>query len=186
MFYVALADSAEGKQRIEYLYHKYRKQMFCVANRILNDCFDAEDAVHNAFVGVFSTVSKVPDNEQYERAYMLTAARNAAIDIYNKNARSVTFEIEIDQVYDDEVLKQVIASENREMLSRAIARLPDKYRDVLLMQQVYNLKVSEIAAAFGRKTETVEKQLSRARALLIKFCLEEGMVLENGKITFGV
>lgn len=187
MFYAALVDSVEGKQRIEYLYLTYRKQMFFVANSILNDTFEAENAVHDAFVGIAVSIEHVPHgSEKEEQLYVLACARHAAYKLIEKNKRHMAeFDItsldEADIMLDDVTFAQVAASENAEMLNRAIARLPDKYRDVLLMQHVYNLKVKEIAAVFSRKPDTVEKQLARARSRLYKLCIEEGMVLGNEK-----
>ena len=48
--YVQMLDTPEEKIRFEQIYTKYRGMMYCIANSILKNDQDAEDAVHNAFI----------------------------------------------------------------------------------------------------------------------------------------
>lgn len=190
-FYAVLAGDSEGQKRIENLYYSYRKQMFFVANALLNDTYEAENAVHDAFVGIAVSIDKVPKNEQDERLYVLTCARNAASKL-EKKRRRYSAEINIDDLNEadlmvaDAVFESVAASENMELLKRAIARLPDIYRDVLLLHCVYDMKVKDMAQLLGRKAATAEKQLARARAALCRLCAEEGMVFANEKSSVAI
>lgn len=54
----------------------------------------------------------------------------------------------------------------REALARAIARLPEPFRDVVSMREVDDLSYEEIALATGTSIGTVRSRLSRARARL--------------------
>lgn len=49
-FYLALLDTAEEKSRFEELYLLYRQDMYKTAYSILQDSFEAEDVVHEAFL----------------------------------------------------------------------------------------------------------------------------------------
>ncbi|MGB9762891.1 MAG: RNA polymerase sigma factor [Minisyncoccia bacterium] len=57
--YLAMLDGEEDKNKFELLYVTYRKLMFYVANRILNDERLAEDAVHQTFLKILENFDKV-------------------------------------------------------------------------------------------------------------------------------
>lgn len=50
--YLALIDDEKDKIKFREIYEEYSKQMWYVANEILHDRFLAEDAVHDAFLGI--------------------------------------------------------------------------------------------------------------------------------------
>ena len=52
LVYLQAIDNPEDRTRFEAMYSAYRGLMFHVANRILQNPQDAEDAVHLAFLGL--------------------------------------------------------------------------------------------------------------------------------------
>ena len=50
VYYLQMLDTPEEKIRFEQIYLKYRGLMYQVADGILHNRQDAEDAVHNAFL----------------------------------------------------------------------------------------------------------------------------------------
>lgn len=79
LLYTAMIDEKPDQLRFERIYHSYRKQMMLVADRILHNRDEAEDAVQNALLGIARNIKNVPQDERVERAYVLTAAKNAAL-----------------------------------------------------------------------------------------------------------
>ena len=206
MLYAAVIDDAEDIKKFEKIYYEYREQMFFVANKILRDSYEAEDAVQNALLGIARNIRTLPDDDAcLVRAYTLTAAKNAALNMLPEKQRRDKM-LHIDTVdehnasYDESAFDRIAASEDVEMLSRAMSRMPDIYRDVLLLHCVCGLKVGQAelgigtalldygqtADVLGRKKTTVDKQLGRARKLLVRFCAEDGVVFEHGKNKAGV
>ena len=73
MIYLSIIETAEDRSLFEQIYYNYRKQMFFVANGILNDNFLAEDAVHEAFLGIAKQITLLQDMpESKMKAYVLT------------------------------------------------------------------------------------------------------------------
>ena len=166
--------------------------MFRAARAIVTTDEDAEDAVQNALLGIARSIRTLPDDDAcLVRAYTLTAAKNAALNMLPEKQRRDKM-LHIDTVdehnasYDESAFDRIAASEDVEMLSRAMSRMPDIYRDVLLLHCVCGLKVGQTADILGRKKTTVDKQLGRARKLLVRFCAEDGVVFEHGKNKAGV
>ena len=52
LFYTAMIDDKPDQLRFERVYHSYRRQMLVVAERVLHDREEAEDAVQNALLGL--------------------------------------------------------------------------------------------------------------------------------------
>ena len=56
-------------------------------------------------------------------------------------------------------------------LSRAIQSLPEHYRQVILLRDVEELTIDEIAAALDRTRESVKAMLHRARVMVREYLL---------------
>lgn len=71
-----------------------------------------------------------------------------------------------------DVARAVLAQEEREDLRRAVAELPDPYREVVSMRFLAERSVAEIATVTGRPEATIKTQLYRGLARL-RTLLEE-------------
>ena len=60
------------------------------------------------------------------------------------------------------------AEERMEIVRRAVARLPGKYRDALVLFYFHEMDVSETAQSLGVAEGTIKARLHRGRALLEK------------------
>jgi RNA polymerase sigma-70 factor (ECF subfamily) len=61
---------------------------------------------------------------------------------------------------------QLVREESNRMIRRAIDRLPDAYRTVLMLRDIEDLDGSETAAALGTTPNAVKVRLHRARMAL--------------------
>ena len=50
--YLAMIETEEERSKFEKIYIQYRRLMYSVAFRVLNNSEDAEDAVHTAFIRI--------------------------------------------------------------------------------------------------------------------------------------
>lgn len=141
----------------------YQKQMLFVAEQILHNHHDAEDAVQTALFRI--SRQKLPKNTQALRAYVLTAARNAALDLLPKQCRDANID-DIIVPCSEDLFEQVAASQDYDRLLAAIDCLPLKYKEVLMLRYVHELEPKQIAKLLNRSRSTVHKQLSRAKAQL--------------------
>ena len=71
--------------------------------------------------------------------------------------------------------RETLDREVRVALRAAVARLPERYRVVVVLRYFNELSVDEVAAATGRSSSTVGVQLLRARRLLRKAMGESGV-----------
>lgn len=166
-FYLTLVDGEDDKNKLERLYGSYRLKMWYTANRILADAFLAEDAVHDAFVGVAKNIDKIDEADTAKTcAYLITAAKNSAISIMRKSKPDST--VSIDEVFDVHDRSADTAFEEMETQKRArhiLEEMPETYRDVLYYLLVENMSEKEIATLLSRNINTVRQQVRRGRMI---------------------
>lgn len=168
LFYTLLIEEDDDKAKFEKIYTLYRKKMWYAANSVLSDAYLAEDAVHNAFIGVAKNMKRIEDaDSQKTLSYVITAAKNAAIDILRKN-KGIT-ETDIDELYDvsdKENSSFDRAFETEDFIVNTLAAMPTVYSDVLYLLIVEQMSEKEIAEFLGRKPGTIHQQVRRGRAIL--------------------
>ena len=170
MFYMALIDDKEDQCRFERIYYSYRKQMVLVADRVLHNQSDAEDAVQDALMRIARNIANVPRDEKVERAYMLTAAKNAALNMLpaQQRRREMLDLADVQAAGTDDLFRQVQNCRDYELLLRSI-------RQVLMLVYVQEQTPKAAADVLGRPYETLRKQLQRGKRLLIELCRKEGL-----------
>lgn len=171
IIYLQMIESDEDKSKFEQLYIMYKGLMFHVAMKILKNEFDAEDAVHQAFLSLIENLKKISDVKcPKTRAYIVIITERKAIDIIRSRSKLVDMEF-WESTYGIE-----IPLPGDHGLADAMARLPAAYRDILLLRyrdilllRYYNgYSVREISSMLHIKKDTAQKQLWRAKAALQK------------------
>lgn len=184
MMYLSIVETAEEQSLFERIYYAYRKQMFFVAKGILNDENLAEDALQEAFLGIAKQINLFRDMPENKiKAYVLTAAKNAAINLCKQEEKIRQYHIGYDDslsVSDrDQILDEQICKETCQILISEIFKLSPFQRDILLLRYSTSLNCTQIAIALGKKPSTVRKELSRARQALRNSCKKEGLEIED-------
>lgn len=176
--YLAMIDEQVDKIRFEEIYYGYHKQMLVVANRVLCNMDDAEDAVQDALIRIARNMDAIRDREDWAvRGYVLTVAKNSALKVLAKNQRNskAIDVLKVKPEKDEDVFDHVLNCLDYQLLLRSIQHLEPLYRQVLMLVYVQKQSLKEVADILGRKEETVRKQLYRGRKLLIEFCKKEGL-----------
>lgn len=171
--YLAMIDSPEEKLKFELIYERYKNLMFYTANSVLGDTRDSEDVVHDAFIKIIEIIDDISDpNSPQTSCLIVTITENKAIDLYRKRKVKtvVPFEEEYIGVPEQSMINQI---EENDRLVKAIALLPGKYREVLLLKYSHGYSMDEIAMILSMSKENVKKIIQRARKKLEKQLSEE-------------
>ena len=179
ILYADLIDGAANRLRFEEIYETYCRQMFYKANSILQDAYEAEDAVHDAFIGIARNMKTVASiaNEQDLRYYVLRAAENAA---YNRTRQTkhYTQAVPLEDVghvlSSGEFWETICSKLDYEALVGIIAAMPRTYREVLYYHFVLEFTMPEVAQSLNLKLTTAKQRLVRGKKLLLQALEKEG------------
>lgn len=167
LFYLMLIETQEDQTKFEMLYMRYRGLMFTVADKILNNKWDSEDAVHLAFVKVAEHIKKIDVSvEPVVRGYLVTIATNKAIDIYRKKRRRQRREVQL-----HENIGYEYKGENP--LTFCLFQLPQTYKEVLSLKILHGYTAKEIAKMLDMTEANVHKTYQRAKKKLVKLYTKE-------------
>lgn len=168
LIYLQALDSAEDRTRFEALYTAYRGLMFHVARRILNNDQDAEDAVHMAFLSL-AEHALPPELGPRARCLTATVAERKAIDLYCAKQRHPQAELE--------EVPGCAAPPSDGTLAGAMAALPPRYREVLLLKYYNGYSAAEIAGLLDLTPGNVRQLTARAKRRLAAELAERGEVI---------
>ena len=168
LIYLQAIDSQEDRARFETLYTAYRGLMFHIANRILQNTQDAEDAVHQAFLSLAGC--RLPEELGPKARHLAaTVAERKAIDLYRARLRHPEEEL------DENTLPGCAPPFSDGTLAGAMAALPPKYREVLLLKYYNGYSAGEIGVFLNLSAANVRQILARGRKKLAAELEERGM-----------
>lgn len=180
-FYMAMLDEPEDKVLFEQAYNRYKSKMIALAYSITGNYHDAEEAVSSAFFKIARHFDKIKKRKAQERAaYYCVIAKNCAYDILReqnkRNEVPLDEDIEIPDG-DSDVSDEVLSDYGYDRVIDAIRSLPEKYAQVLYLQNVTGLSIREIADDLGTTEDVVRKRLERARVKLRAILEEQGITV---------
>lgn len=143
---------------------------------MVGSAHDAEDVLQEAFLRALQASDKYRGGDA--RAWVLTIVRNSARNfLRNRASREEAWTEKVPEPHDGSpgVETRLIEGARREALRAAIARLPDDFRETLVLREMEGLSYKEIAGVLDVPLGTVMSRLSRARALLLADLSEGGM-----------
>ena len=171
LIYLQVIDAPEDRDQFITLYETYRGLMFYVANQILQNEQDAEDAVHDAFLSVAEHIKKFSRLERHKtKAFLVTIVENQAIDLYRKKTHRK------EEILWEETTGLAPAYEPEDGLTRCILKLPARYREFLRLKHELGYSTKEVAELMGISWPAARKLEQRARDRLEELCREEGIL----------
>ena len=149
-----------GKAEFEQVVRAYASDLFRYVYWLCRDRAQAEDLVQETFARAWAAWQDQRD-EKAVKAWLYAIARNEHARLYERKR------VDIDP---DAELEALVASPHDPGLAldlrKAFGRLPEAFRDCLLLQVLGGLSSAEIAAAAGATEEAVNMRLARARRAL--------------------
>lgn len=155
---IELCLNQDRKAQCE-LFMRYKDAMFTVLYRLTSNREDAEDALQEGFVKVFTKLYTWKGNSSIG-SWMKTIFIRTAIE----KLRNRFLWVDIEDVTEEST--SLDENLTGEILEKAIGRLEDGYRSVFLLVEVEGYKHKEVATMLGISEGTSKSQLSRAKKKL--------------------
>lgn len=152
----------------EELVEATHRQAYGLALRVVSDRHEAEDVTQEAYLRVFRALPRFRGEARFE-TWLYRIVANAAIDHLKRRRRLgdlVAEPEELELVDDASAPSGGDTLAARDELDRALARLPDETRAVVVLKDVYGLSCEEIGDRLGLSEGAVKVRLHRARRKL--------------------
>lgn len=167
--------------RFEALVRAYEKIVYNLALRTLGNPQDAMDAAQEAFLRAYKGLASFRGDSKFSVwLYRLTA--NVCTDMLRKRSR--TMEISLTEEEENAVFDipderfcpqtELEKKQLRQSVRRGLLKLPDEFRQVLLLRELGGLSYEEIAQTTGLEPGTVKTRIFRARKKLAAILMRDG------------
>ncbi len=165
-----IADCLAGKRNAqEALYKKHSSKMLAICMRYLPDRTEAEDAMANGFVRVFSQLENFRQAGSFE-GWIRRIVVNEALAMLRKKSKMHLEPAENADYHTDYQIEEKYL-EAEELLAM-VQKLPTGYRTVFNLYAIEGYSHKEIAELLGVTESTSKSQLNRARNML-KMAIEK-------------
>jgi RNA polymerase sigma-70 factor (ECF subfamily) len=167
----------------------YKDKIYHLAYRMLNNKHEAEDAVQETFLRVYTNLHRYDEQQKFS-TWIFRIGTNHCIDRLRKrkhSAYSLDAEMpdgEGNDYYsmlpanEDTPEDQIILSETQQQIRKAINMLPEKYKSVVILRYLQDMSLQEISDVLDMPVTTVKTRVHRGREYLRKK-LEQEPTLTN-------
>lgn len=157
---VKIQESAD----FDLIVDKYSDMIFRLAYQNLYSIPDAEDVVQDVFLKLLKS-NKAFESMEHVKAWLIRVTVNQCLDykksFYRKNVVSLENQ-------------EIPLKENEQRVIEEIFQLPTEESSIIYMYYYEGYTIREIAEILGKKQNTVNSKLTRARKKLKKLLLEGG------------
>ena len=163
------------EQHFRHIYDEVFPIVLRVVSRITNDQEVAEELCHDAFIKLYERIDQFPDTDQ-AKYWLIRVAKNHALNhVKRKQRERRAYEKVLAQPerFEPSGEDHVIRTESSEEVQKALHKLPEKLRVILVMKEYADLNYKEISKALGISEANVKVRVFRARQRLARV-LEEG------------
>ena len=154
-------------------------EAYRLAHWLTGNAYDAEDVVQDAALRAFRGIKTF--GAVNARAWSLTIVRNTAYSWMTKNrSKAVVFTDDLGVAEQQQIEQEspqgtrvetpeeiALFKADAEDVQRALAKLPEQFREVIVLREVNQLNYRDISEITNVPIGTVMSRLSRGRQLLI-------------------
>lgn len=164
------ATIAGSQTAFEALVLRHQDRIFRLLSRFTREPAEVEDLAQDVFLKAFRRLHTFQFNSQFY-TWLYRIAVNTASDGVQRRRRNPVQAVENPGAFEtsdvdsgppqpDRILME---GELQRATREVLARLPEKYRQILVLREYEDLSYDEIAATLGCALGTVESRLFRAR-----------------------
>jgi RNA polymerase sigma-70 factor (ECF subfamily) len=163
--YYANINDADENLTPETLLRKYASAVLGLCMAHTKNFHDSEDIMQDVFIKALMKFDTLRDKRR-TRPWLLKIARRMCIDFHRKHSATQTLP-------DDTPAPTDSAHEHIRRLHTAISKLPDGYREPIILYYLDGRKCASVAKNLGISEDAVRSRLVRARLRLHEMLLED-------------
>lgn len=177
-FDIAQRIAAGDRDELRRLMRRYNQRLYRTARSILRDDAEAEDAVQEAYILAYQSISQFRGGAKLSTWLVRIVVNEALGRLRRRSRRAELIRLDgtTEEIGEDPELnmsdvtqepeRAAMRAETRRLLESKIDQLPDAFRTVFVLRAVEDMSVDEAAACLGIPPATVRTRYFRAKGLL--------------------
>jgi RNA polymerase sigma-70 factor, ECF subfamily len=156
----------------------YKNKVYQLCYRMLGNRHEAEDVAQEAFIRAYVNIHTYNPNMKFS-SWLYRIATNLSIDRIRKKKPDFYLDAEVSGTDGLTMYSQLAATEAspedvleslelQETVQKAILKLPEKYRSVIVLKYIEELSLQEISEILDLPVGTVKTRIHRGREALRK------------------
>jgi RNA polymerase sigma factor (sigma-70 family) len=162
------------------LLRRHGPMVWGVCRRLVHH-HDAEDAFQATFLVLARKAAAVLPRERVAN-WLYGVAHQTALQARRTAARRRAREKQVAEMPEPAVREQDLCRDLQPLLDQELSRLPDAYREVVVLSDLEGKTRREVARQLGLPEGTVGSRLARARAMLAKRLARHGLAVAGGSL----
>jgi RNA polymerase sigma-70 factor (ECF subfamily) len=165
---IARLASGVDEEALSQLYDRYQAMMYGLALRITRDTAMAQDAVQEAFVGIWRNAARYSEGRASVKTWIMSITHHRAIDLIRRRRATAAIpegDAPGDAFTAPDVWPDVVRAVDAEAVRGAMGTLPAAQREAIELAYFGGLTQTEIAERTGAPLGTVK---SRVRLGLVQ------------------
>jgi RNA polymerase sigma-70 factor (ECF subfamily) len=160
-----------ARERFADLVASQQRRALRIAYQYLRDAHDADEAVQDAFVKVFTHITSYREDLPFE-VWFTRILVNGCLDLRKSRARRLRWALPMAAPAEGPVKEpvalqpnpedRVLSGEQARQIAKAVEQLPDRQRTVFTLCHVAEQSTAEVSQALGLSEATVRVHLFRA------------------------
>lgn len=144
---------------------------------------DVDDVVQESYLRIWRAHTATPIN--CARGFLFRVARNVALNVLQREKIAPVMAVDslpatIAPESSANVVSTICAREEFLLLAEAIAALPPRCRQIVILSRLHNLSQKEIAEQLGLSVETVGVQVARGMKKCVEHLRRRGVEFDHG------
>lgn len=161
-----MSQVAQGDlSAFEQVVRRHQAAAWNAAFRLLGNVNDAEDIAQEAFLRILRAAPRYQPTAAF-RTYLYRVVTRLCRDHRRKASPSACPNLDAEPSQGPSPEACVVAREERRAVQQALASLPVKQREAVVLRYYESLTYDEIGAVMGASRKAVERLLARGRATL--------------------
>jgi RNA polymerase sigma-70 factor (ECF subfamily) len=164
-------DRDAARDRYADLVARQQRRGVRIAYQYLRDAYDADEAVQDAFIKVFTHITSYREDLPFE-VWFTRILVNTCLDLRKSRARRLRWTVPMSSANDTTPTdpatpehtpeQRMVSSERASEITAAVESLPDRQRTVFTLCHVAEQTTAEVSTALGVSEATVRVHLFRA------------------------
>jgi RNA polymerase sigma factor (sigma-70 family) len=146
-------------QALGELYRRFGRLAYGLALRILRDDALAQDAVQEAFLGIWRAADRFVAERAKPSTWLLTLVHRRAVDLVRREERRRAEPLPDSEPGDAETVDEAELADQRQTIRDALRRLPPEQREAIELAYYGGYTQSELAERLGQPLGTIKSRM---------------------------